>query len=195
MNFIKEKLLKTLTYVTVSFVILVLLTTIIFYYNQDTAKELIRSFLEANSDMINASGEILMTNLIINNITAAMMSIIMGIVPFLFVPIFSLVINSVMIGATLGFTTIASSTSVFKILLLGIMPHGIFELPALFISMSMGVYLCNKISRKILGKEKESLIEVIKNIVKTFIIIVIPLLILAGIVEAYITPILISNFL
>lgn len=195
MNFIKEKLLKTLTYVTISFILLVLLTTIMFYYNQDTAKEIIMSFLEANADMINESGDVLMTSLIINNVTASMISIIIGFVPFLFVPIFSLVINSVMIGATLGFTTIASSTSVFKILMLGIMPHGIFELPALFISMSMGVYLCNKISRKILGKEKESIIEVIKNIVKTFIIIVIPLLILAGIVEAYITPILISNFL
>lgn len=195
MKFIKEKLLKTLSYVTIAFAILVLLTTIVFYYNQDAAKELIMSFLEANADMINSSGEILMTSLIINNITASMISIITGVVPFLFVPVFSLVVNSIMIGATLGFTTIASSTPVFKILLLGIMPHGIFELPALFISMSMGIYLCNKITRKILRKEKESLIDVIKNIVKTFIFIVIPLLIVAGIVEAYITPILISKFL
>lgn len=195
MTFIKEKLLKTLVYVTIAFTVLVIATTVIFYYNQDAAKELIMSFLEANADMINSEGNILMTNLIINNITASFISVIMGVVPFLFIPIFSLVVNSIMIGAALGFSSITTSTSALKIFLIGMMPHGIFELPALLISMSMGIYLCYKISRRIIKRDNESLIDIVKSIGKTFIFIVIPLLIVAGIIEAYLTPVIMAYFL
>jgi len=61
-----------------------------------------------------------------------------------------------------------------------ILPHGIFELPAVFIALGMGL----KFGGFIFQKEKiKSLREYFWNSLRVFLFVVLPLLIIAGIIE------------
>ncbi|MEF9992276.1 MAG: stage II sporulation protein M [Romboutsia sp.] len=192
-KFIKEKLLKKLIVVSIIFFSLILIGVFVFTKNQELAKEIVNSFLEANADMINSNGGITISKLILNNIFASLYSVALGFIPFLFVPVVALITNSLLIGATLGFTSVTMSTSSLKIFVLGILPHGILELPALLISLTMGIYLCIKVSNKILRREDEKIKDVLKEILRVFIMIIVPMLVLAGIIECLITPMLITT--
>ena len=91
--------------------------------------------------------------------------------------------------------------SVFSTFLIYIAPHGIFELPALFYSVCMGFYLSLTITKKLLAigpsspgelflleqekKKKESVFDTVRGIVRTWIGVVIPLLLIAALIEAF----------
>ena len=72
--------------------------------------------------------------------------------------------------------------------LMAILPHGIFEIPALLLGISMGILLCRELTRKILGTNKMPVLERIKGIINTFVVLVVPLLIVAALIESFITP-------
>ena len=83
-------------------------------------------------------------------------------------------------------------------------PHGIFELLAIDYSASIGVYLSLQISKKILNLERDELIvlfskknqdngsedqiSLFKRALKTWLGVIVPLLIVAAIIETFITP-------
>jgi len=107
-----------------------------------------------------------------NNLEVSFLGFILGI----FLGIFSFFMacsNGLILGYVLGKSwEITGSTNFWKIL-----PHGVFELPAIFISLGMGIKLGISVFSKNKFKEefKESFI--------TFLFIVIPLLLIAGIIE------------
>jgi len=83
-------------------------------------------------------------------------------------------------GYILGFVA-SKSVAVDGILSLWrIFPHGIFELPAVFISLGMGIKLGTFIFQKYKIK---SFVEFIIKSFKAFILIVLPLLITAAVIE------------
>jgi stage II sporulation protein M len=111
----------------------------------------------------------------LNNIMSAFFGLFFGIFFGLY-PFFSSALN----GYVLGFVgnIVASEESIFS--LWRLLPHGIFELPAIFISfglgLKLGVFLFQKDIKKYL---RENLI----NSFKVFIFVVLPLLVIAAIVE------------
>jgi len=92
--------------------------------------------------------------------------------------IFSVIITIVN-GYFLGFVSMVSVNSEGFFVLWKLFPHGIFELPALFISLGIGLRLGVS-----LFKKDENLIELFKKSMKVFFIIVVPLLIIAGLIES-----------
>jgi stage II sporulation protein M len=78
----------------------------------------------------------------------------------------------------------------------GILPHGIFELPALIISsaavLHIGVMLVTPEARKTIG---ETLIGGIADWAKINLGLVIPLLLIAAAIETWITPVLLLSVL
>jgi len=83
-------------------------------------------------------------------------------------------------GYLLGFVAKASVQQAGILSLWKIFPHGIFELPAVFISLAMGL----KFGTFVFQKEKiNSFNQFLFEGLRVFIFIVIPLLIVAGIIE------------
>lgn len=73
------------------------------------------------------------------NVTACVMTMYMGIGAGIF-PLFTMILNGMLIGFTFGLMS-AEGHQVWLLALKGILPHGILELPALFLAAGFGMML------------------------------------------------------
>lgn len=111
----------------------------------------------------------------INNAQSSFFGIILGV----FLGIFPL-IGAIGNGYILGVVSLMASEEGGFSVLLRLLPHGIFELPAVFISLGLGLKFGTFIFQKNKG---ESFKKYFWNSLRVFILIVIPLLIIAAIIE------------
>jgi len=113
--------------------------------------------------------------LFFNNARASLIAILLGVF-FGVVPLIVALSN----GYLIGFVARIVSNEVSIWQLWRILPHGIFELPAVFISIGLGL----KIGIEILTKPtKENLFDNLDKALKTFILMIIPLLVIAAVIE------------
>src|SRR5690606_33222747 len=75
----------------------------------------------------------------LNNVRAVLVMMILGIFLGLF-PVFSMLFNGVLIGFTLRLQE-AADLSLMDLIFRGLLPHGILELPAIFIAAGYGLRL------------------------------------------------------
>jgi len=113
--------------------------------------------------------------LFLNNAQSAFFGMISGIVMGIF-SLMAIVVN----GYLLGFVAIRTINAEGILTLWRLVPHGIFELPALFISVGLGLKLGSFIFRE---KKWSSLKDYLSKSLRVFIFIVIPLLIIAALIE------------
>jgi len=112
----------------------------------------------------------------VNNATIAFIAIFFGFV-LAIVPIFLLVSNGLVIGLISSIVT--KQAGFFSLWML--VPHGIFEIPAIIISFAIGV----KFGAFILATDKLKEFKFrFKNSMRVFFFIVLPLLIFAAIIES-----------
>lgn len=109
-----------------------------------------------------------------NNIQSSFYGLVLGIFFGIF-PSFAAVIN----GYVLGFVGALSVQSEGILILWRILPHGIFELPAVFIALGLGV----RLGTYTFYRGKKSFKKWIINCLRVFLLIVIPLLIIAALIE------------
>jgi len=113
--------------------------------------------------------------ILFNNLKSSFFGSLYGVFLGIF-PILSSMTN----GYLLGFVSMKSVESAGAVSLWKLFPHGIFELPALFISLGMGL----RLGTFIFQKEKiDSLKYYLVNSFRVFVLIVVPLLIVAAIIE------------
>jgi stage II sporulation protein M len=112
-----------------------------------------------------------------NNLNIAFMGVIYGFAFGIF-PILSILVN----GYVVGYVSSSAIDSSGILALLNLLPHGIFELPAIFISFGMGIKFGTFVFYK---KKMESFKEFFINSLRVFIFIVLPLLIIAAIIEGF----------
>jgi len=115
--------------------------------------------------------------IISNNITSTFLGIIFGIILGIF-PVVSSIVNGYMLGFVSNYSITMNSGNF--LILWKILPHGIFELPAVFISLGLGAKFGTFIFQK---NKADSFKSYLWNSLKAFLLIVIPLLIIAGIIE------------
>ena len=132
----------------------------------------IKELLERTGDM--SQGE-LIGFIFLNNLQSSFYGMIFGIFLGIF-PIIAAIAN----GYLLGFVSLISVESAGGSVLLKLLPHGIFELPAIFISLGLGLKFGMFIFQK---KKMDSFKEYLWNSLRVFLFIVVPLLIIAGIIE------------
>ena len=125
-----------------------------------------------------------------NNLTAAFSAILWGLVPFAYLAAFPLGFNFFLIGA-LGAYYVRSGSSL-GVYLVGILPHGIFELPALILSCALGLLICRTGTEKLRKRSDVSFLRRVLDCNRVFLSFVAPLLLVAALVEAYITPALLK---
>ena len=111
----------------------------------------------------------------LNNIQSSFTGMPFGIILGVF-PLIATLTN----GYVLGFVAAKSAENGGIFVLWRILPHGIFELPALFISLGLGVKLGTFIFKK---NKFETLTTYMIKSIKVFFFIIIPLLIIAAIIE------------
>ena len=110
-----------------------------------------------------------------NNILSSFIGLAFGIVLGVF-PLMGTLINGLLLGYVYAQASAVAGLGVIWMLI----PHGIFELPAVFISFGLGLKLGMFIFTK--NKKKELIERLIKSL-KVFLSIVLPLLIIAAIIE------------
>lgn len=190
--YIKE-LKRIFMIMLIAFFAISILTGIFLYNNQDIANRLLMevSKLLLSKDILNEAGTLDVSSLIANNLFASFTSILTGVIPFFFFPVFSLILNAGMIGVVFGAMPITHSSVLF--IVMGLVPHGIFEITALLLSLTLGVYLCKEMCLRIIGKKREiSNSQMILHIVRIYLLVIVPLMIVAGFIETYVTPLLMN---
>jgi stage II sporulation protein M len=141
-----------------------------FLYNK--IMEFIKELLETTKGMSMLQ---LIGFIISNNTQSTFFGVFMG----MFLGIFP-IINAVANGYMLGFVSALSVQSEGFLVLWKLLPHGIFELPAIFISLGLGL----KFGTFIFQKNKlEYFKNYFSNSMRIFFLFVIPLLVIAGIIE------------
>ena len=112
-----------------------------------------------------------------NNLKSSFFGLILGTI----FGIFS-VYGSLSNGYVLGFVSSGAVLENGASILWRLVPHGIFELPAIFLSLGMGLKLGSCIFKK--EKRYERFRDNLKKAVRTFLLVVLPLLIIAAIIES-----------
>lgn len=179
----------------IAFIALVLISFFAGFFKPDLANSIVEQFARQLADLglQEADGSVSALMLFASNLRAMIVSICYGFIPFICLPALSLGINTVLLGL-FGAYCINHGAS-FSAYLSGIIPHGIFEIPALIISLSCGLYLCRCVSDSIRLKAKGTIGDVVKQIIRVTVFHVVPLLLAAAFIEAYITPHIMNMFL
>ncbi len=110
-----------------------------------------------------------------NNLQSSFFGMIFGVVFGIF-SVMTIVSN----GYLLGFVSSSAAQSEGFLILWRLFPHGIFELPALIISMGLGLKIGTFIFQK---KKMEFLKNYLWNSLRVFLFVIIPLLFIAAIIE------------
>lgn len=134
--------------------------------------DFIREILEKTAGM---SQRELISFIFFNNIQSSFFGMIFGVVLGIF-PIITIISN----GYLLGFVSAKATQVGGALVLWRLFPHGIFELPALFISTALGFKLGTFVFHK---KKFETLKNFLWNSLRVFVFVVLPLLIVAAIIE------------
>lgn len=133
--------------------------------------------------------------LFLNNTRAVAFIFLAGLASFSVLGILLYMLNISLIGGVYGLLELLG-LSPLQIFLAGVLPHGIFELPALLIGSSVVLYIGAALVTPQTGKSMgEVIIELMADWAKIFIGLVVPFLAIAALIEAYITPILLLRVL
>lgn len=139
---------------------------------QEAIIKFIQELIEKTKDMSQSQ---LTSFIFTNNLQSAFLGMILGVFLGVF-PIITAIAN----GYLLGYVAKIATQSESILILWKIFPHGIFELPAVFISLGLGL----RLSAFIFQKEKIKTLKILtKKSIKTFILVVIPLLIIGALIE------------
>ena len=123
----------------------------------------------------------------LNNSIKAFLVILLGFF-FGIVPIFFVFTNANLIGIVLA---VFGAREGFVRVALSLLPHGIFEIPAILIASGYGLWLGVKFYRKL--RYGESFSEAFWFSIRKYFTVVFPLLLLAAFIEAYITTLIIRG--
>jgi uncharacterized membrane protein SpoIIM required for sporulation len=123
-----------------------------------------------------------------HNLRAELLIMVLGIFSFGVLSIFAFIGNFALIGAVLGVLP-SLGISPWLVFIAGILPHGVVELPSVILlsaaTLHMGLRLVTPEASRSIG---EILIIAIADILKILVAVCIPLLVLAALIEANITP-------
>jgi uncharacterized membrane protein SpoIIM required for sporulation len=130
-----------------------------------------------------------------HNLQAIVIILLLGLFSFGVLGVLVYLLNMGIIGAVLSLVGVMGG-SPLKMGIYGILPHGVFEIPALILSSAailyIGIALVTPRSQQTLG---EVLIEAIADWMKIGFGLVLPLLTIAAVVETWVTPVLLASVL
>ena len=130
--------------------------------------------------------------LLMNNWRAMLISALYGLIPFLFLPLVSLLTNGVLIGVMFGIYQ-ANGMSLAA-LLAGLIPHGVFELPALIFSIACGVRLCRNMCLLVINNpQKAPFMALAEDLLRVLVLVIAPLTIHVAVYTVRALPLLAAS--
>lgn len=133
--------------------------------------------------------------LFLNNTRAVALIFFAGLFSFSVLGVLLYMLNIGLIGGVIAVLQLVGIQP-WPIILAGVVPHGIFEIPALMIGSAVVLYMGVAIVTPQTGKSMgEVILELFADWAKIFLGVVVPLLAVAALIEAYITPSLLLNVL
>lgn len=124
----------------------------------------------------------------LKNVSALLISFVFSPL-FCLVPIIALVINGWLLGLV---STMVIERQSLGYLLAGLLPHGIFELPAFFMGEAVALSFGAAVILSLFKKDKGNIIRSnLRQNLRYFLVAII-LLLPAAIIEVYVTPLLLS---
>jgi len=144
-------------------------------------------------NLTDAAGNLSAMALFSNNVQACAFAMLFGLVPFVYLTALPLGVNSMLLGVAAAYYVTSGLPLVgyFAALL----PHGIFELPALVLSFAMGLFCCSQVTRRC--RKDETALRVtdcLFQMSRVFVLLIVPLLLVAALMESYVTPLIASYF-
>jgi len=128
-----------------------------------------------------------------HNVRAVGIILLAGLVSFSVLGMLVYLVNLSTVGALLGVFQLLGY-SPLTLALNGLLPHGIFEVPALILAsaamLRIGVVLVTPQTGRSLG---EVVLELLADWTKVAVGVVVPLLLIASIIETYITPVFLAS--
>lgn len=170
-----------------AFIVLSFLSAVVLKDKTEYVQKIIQGFAESKEHILETSGLKLALELFKNNMKVSAFSLLLGFIPFLFLPSFTILLNAIILGGFYQFFIQLPGTSPLMYFA-GILPHGIIEIPAFLLAASMGIYLCKELSKKLLRRPVKPIGETLRGIIAVLIYIILPMLIVAALIEAFITP-------
>jgi stage II sporulation protein M len=153
-----------------------LVFALIGYFSPNYYLDLQQQTIDGIMSQLEGKGAFFIIGFIIsNNIRSAMFGILFGFFLGIY-PAFALVANGYLLGAVSS----RSDANSFYGIITKIAPHGIFELPAFIIAQSIGISIGFRLLK---NRSFNALREDYKNALIVFVCIILPLLIVAGIIE------------
>lgn len=157
----------------------------------DKVEELVREL----PDLANLREHISASFLFLNNTRAMVAIFLAGLVSFSVLGVLFYMVNIGLIGGVFAVFELLG-VSPWPILLAGVLPHGILEIPALMIGSAAVLYLGAAIVTPQTGKSMgEVVLMLLADWTKIFVGVVVPMLALAAVIEAYVTPGILLNVL
>ncbi len=139
-------------------------------------------------DLSSLQGSINAPFLFVNNTRAVTLIFLAGLFSFSVLGILLYMVNIGLIGGVFALLQLVGIQP-WPIFLAGVVPHGIFEIPALMIGSAVVLYMGVSIVTPQIGKSMgEVILELLADWAKIFLGVVIPLLAIAAVIEAYVTP-------
>ena len=195
-SFVRQQLGRLPWVMGILFVVCSAAGYVIFALNPSLTNELMKTINEmfSQAGVMDESGGISFFGILLNNWFAMLFSVLYGFLPFVFLPVLSILSNAILLGAMAAYYTISGLS--LTLFFAGILPHGIFEIPALLLAVSMGVALCRNIIRRITHSPKGvPMAEFLTGLLQTMLLLIFPLILVAAAVESFITPALLQFFL
>lgn len=162
----------------------------------ETVNQVLEQFMAMVEDagIMDSAGNISPFGLLTNNWSAMLLAVVYGFVPFLYLPAISIVSNGLLIGLLAAWYH--SSGISMGLYLAGILPHGIFELPALIIAAACGVCLCRNMGRMVTSSPRKiPMVELLSDLLRVLLFLIMPMTVAAAFLEAYVTPVIMALFL
>jgi stage II sporulation protein M len=189
---------------------------VFFLVRPDQEKKALEFVVRSFKDIrLEGSPLALALTLFYHNAQASVLAVAAGCVPFLFLPILDPVLNGGVLGLLVSITK-HQGLDVPRLVLTKILPHGVFELTAVLYATSLGLYLSAEMGKRCLAAWRnrrdrrqaqpplpqvpadfletypdrpaagpESLA---RNAFRSFVLVVLPLLLVAAFIEGFITP-------
>jgi len=119
-----------------------------------------------------------------NNSVKTLLVILLG--PLLgLAPVLFLLVNGAILGAVIP---VAVESRGLWTAIMTILPHGILELPAIFLGTSIGISLGLHPLARLRGKTELTLFSELGHALRIYLSVIIPLLLIAAAVEVFVTP-------
>lgn len=130
------------------------------------------------------AGAIFLNNAV-KTILAILLGTVMGFVPGIF-----LLANGVALGIAFS---LSIQTRGAWLSILAILPHAVFELPAVFLGTSIGLLLGMHTIKCLRGRSETAMPGELSRAMRFYCTVIAPLLLLAALVEAFITAAIVSH--